>query len=64
MCASACAELVNHCHHEAFPDQASCLSGCRYNAELGADLQGLDTCIEAATCDLFATVECEHATLY
>lgn len=61
-CDDLCAELVGSCDYAAFPDLDSCLQGCLYNAEeLGADVVGEFTCVQQASCDLFAIVECEHA---
>ncbi len=59
-CEDLCAILVNTCHYEAFPTIESCEQGCQYDAEQGEDIAAQKACIEAAGCDTFAVVECEH----
>jgi hypothetical protein len=59
-CNTLCAELVGTCDVAAFPDETSCLEGCLYDQDQGADVDGELTCVQAASCDLFAIVECEH----
>lgn len=60
-CADLCANLVTHCGYEAFPDYDSCLQGCTYDEEQGKDVDAELACVEAADCDTFAILECEHA---
>lgn len=59
-CQDLCQELVHTCDLGAFPDHGSCVQGCEYNASEGADIRGQLDCVEAAACDTFAIVECEH----
>jgi len=59
-CVDACDELVGTCGVEAFPDAASCLDGCRYAIQEGADLPSYASCVDLAGCDPFALVACEH----
>jgi hypothetical protein len=60
-CVNLCDELMGACQYSAFPDRDSCLSGCSYSAELGSDIPGQHDCVEAAECNTFAVLECEHA---
>lgn len=59
-CNDLCAELVNTCDYQAFPNLGSCLDGCEFNSAQGADIPGQLACVRAAACDTFAVVECEH----
>lgn len=59
-CEDMCDELVFTCEYAAFPSYDSCVQGCTYNADKGADVAGQYTCIQSAACDTFAIVECEH----
>lgn len=61
-CQALCDELVSACGYAAYPDYDSCLLGCAYDAEQGADVDAERTCIEQAQCDTFAVVDCarEH----
>jgi hypothetical protein len=59
-CDELCADLVTTCQIPAYPTIESCLAGCAYNAEQGADIEGELACIDAAACNEFAIVECEH----
>lgn len=61
VCNDLCTELTGTCNYAAFPDMTSCLQGCEYNAEQGADVAGQTACVQAAACDTFAILECEHA---
>ncbi len=60
-CEDLCTELVDVCAYEAFPDRASCMQGCLYSSDVGADLDGQRECVLGAACDTFTIVECEHA---
>jgi hypothetical protein len=60
-CDSLCEELINGCAYEAFPDFSSCLNGCAYDREQGADVTGQLQCVQDAACDTFSIVECTHA---
>ena len=59
-CDEMCDILVLDCGYQAFPSLDSCVQGCTYNAEQGADIDGELVCMQAAECDTFAIVECEH----
>lgn len=61
VCHDLCTELTAVCDYQAFPDINSCMQGCDWNAEKGADIAGQTACVQAAACDTFAIVECEHA---
>lgn len=61
LCEDLCFELVSDCQYEAFPSYESCMQGCAYDAEQGADVGGELQCVQAAECDTFAILECEHA---
>jgi len=60
-CGQLCKELVQSCSYEAYPTYDSCLQGCEYNSEQGADVRGEEACVSEAACDTFAILECEHA---
>lgn len=60
-CDDICDELVGTCGYEAYPTTESCLQGCLYREEQGANVERALQCIEKAECDTFAIVECEHA---
>jgi hypothetical protein len=60
-CDDLCAELVGVCAIEAYPSRDSCVQGCAYRAESGADVAGEAACVADAACDLFAVVDCAHA---
>jgi len=60
-CESICRELVQTCGYAAYPDLQSCLAGCAYYDQQGADVDGELACIQDATCDTFLIIECENA---
>ncbi|MEQ1565882.1 MAG: hypothetical protein ABMA64_09620 [Myxococcota bacterium] len=60
-CDLLCEELIEVCEVAAYPSAESCVAGCRYDYEQGADIAGERACVEQAACDTFAIVECEHA---
>lgn len=60
-CSDLCNELVITCGFEAFPTLDSCLQGCEYNVDNGADVGAQLLCVDAAVCDTFQILECEHA---
>lgn len=60
VCDELCNQLVEVCAIPAFPSIESCLQGCGYDADQGADVEGELACVEKAACDEFAIVECEH----
>lgn len=60
-CDSLCRELVQTCDYQAYPTLESCMEGCGYYESEGADVEGQLACVQAAACDTFAIVECEHA---
>ena len=59
-CNDLCNELQGTCGYDAFPDYGSCLEGCTYYQEEGADIEGQLNCIVEAECDTFAVLECEN----
>lgn len=61
VCEVICDELVNTCAYEAYPTMESCLQGCLYDEEQGANMGRARQCISEAACDTFAIIECEHA---
>ncbi len=61
VCHDLCTELTGTCDYDAFPDINSCMQGCEWNAEQGADIAGQTACVKGAACDTFAILECEHA---
>lgn len=60
-CDDMCTEMVAMCGMEAYPSMDSCLQGCEYSADQGADVGAQLLCVQQASCDPFALVECEHA---
>ena len=60
VCKEMCNELVGTCDYAAFPSYDSCLEGCAYNEEQGADIEAQNECIQTAECDTFAIIECEN----
>ena len=50
--------MVMDCEYAAFPTLDSCIEGCLYDQEQGADIEGEVQCIDAAACDPIGTVEC------
>lgn len=60
-CNDLCDALVIDCNYDAFPSYDSCLQGCLFDAEQGADVEGELVCVEGAACDTFAILECEHS---
>jgi len=59
-CERLCDELVDRCDLQSFPDRSSCADGCAYARRRGVDVAAQADCTEAAQCDLFAIVACEH----
>jgi len=59
-CVDMCETLIFDCRYAAFPDEESCLQGCGYNETEGGDIEGQLQCVEEASCDTFAIVECEN----
>lgn len=59
-CEDLCRTLVQECGYEAYPSFQSCQEGCAYAIEQGADVEAEKACIEAASCDVFRVLECEH----
>lgn len=57
-CESLCKTLVMDCEFAAYPSLDSCIEGCLYDEELGADIEGEAECIVAEQCDLIGTVDC------
>lgn len=60
-CYDLCSELQGECGYAAFPTFDSCYQGCLYNeAERGADIGAELACVNAAECNTFDIMECEH----
>lgn len=59
-CEDLCDELVEVCEYGAYPRFDSCLQGCTWYEEQGADVPGELACVQDAACDTFLIVECEH----
>jgi len=59
-CQDLCEELVESCGYGAFPRFESCLQGCSWYEEQGADVTNELACVQDAACDTFLIVECEH----
>jgi hypothetical protein len=59
-CQDLCDELVEVCGYGAYPRFDSCLQGCAWYEEQGADVGGELACVQDAACDTFLIVECEH----
>ena len=61
VCDDLCTALVEDCGYDAFPRFESCLQGCAWYEEEGADVAGELGCVQDAACDTFLIVECEHS---
>ena len=59
-CEDLCMQLVGVCSYEAFPDMASCLDGCAFDASEGQDIGAQAACVEESACDTFAILECQN----
>ena len=59
-CELLCDQLMGACGYAAYPSVDSCLQGCFYNEDEGADTDAHLACVEEAACDTFAIVECEN----
>jgi hypothetical protein len=59
-CELLCDQLYQTCEYGAYPSYDSCLQGCAFDASEGADVDGLQQCVEKAGCDTFGIVECTH----
>ena len=59
-CMSLCDELHGACAYDAFPDLNSCLEGCLYSEDEGADIEAQLSCIVESECDTFEILECEN----
>ena len=59
-CMDMCNELQGTCGYDAYPDVSSCVEGCLYNEEEGANTTEQLSCILEAECDTFAILECEN----
>ncbi len=57
-CETLCRSLVMDCEYAAFPTLDSCVEGCLYDQDQGADIKGEMECMDAAACDPIGTVEC------
>lgn len=60
VCTDLCDELVYTCRYDAFPSYDSCLQGCAYDGEQGANLEQEAECLAAAECDPFEVVNCQN----
>lgn len=60
-CENICDELVNNCMYDAYPTKDSCLQGCLYKSQQGAQMERAEACVLNAECDTFEIIECEHA---
>ena len=60
ICADVCEELYQRCAYSAYPSYESCIEGCAYNEEEGADMESQLSCFQEAECDTFAIIECEN----
>lgn len=61
VCDRMCTELVMTCEFAAYPSFDSCMAGCAYSREEGADVDHESVCITQAGCDEAAIIECEHS---
>ena len=61
VCRDLCDELYKACDYQAFPSYASCMQGCAYDIERGADIDSQVDCVLDAACNTFAIVECQNA---
>ncbi len=59
-CDALCEELVETCGYRAYPRFESCLQGCAWYEEQGADVPEELACVQDAACDTFLIIECEH----
>ncbi len=59
-CDDMCTELIRSCGYDAFPSTDSCMTGCAFEAERGADVDGQADCILEAECDTIAIIECQN----
>ena len=59
-CDALCDELVMTCGYTAYPTLESCEQGCLWDAENGKDVGAEFQCVQAAACDTFTILECEH----
>ncbi len=59
-CDQLCDALVEECGYAAFPSYDSCLQGCGYNQNEGADTEAHLACVDEASCDTFGIIECEN----
>ena len=57
-CETLCHTLVMTCDYAAYPTVDSCIEGCLYDEDQGADIEGEMECIEETSCDPIGTVEC------
>ena len=60
ICSEVCQELYQQCDYAAYPSYDSCLEGCAYNEERGADMVEQFACVQNAECNTFEIIECEH----
>lgn len=60
VCEAMCEELVMTCAYAAYPSHESCIQGCTYARQEGANVKAEADCVAKAECDTFAIVDCEH----
>jgi len=60
ICSDVCQELYQQCEYAAFPSYESCIEGCAYNEEEGADMEDQLECFQDAECNTFEIIECEN----
>jgi hypothetical protein len=59
-CDELCGMLYEDCAYGAFPSMDSCLEGCAWDAEQGADVEHETDCVADAACDTFGVLDCQH----
>jgi len=59
-CELLCDQLYQTCEFGAYPSYESCMQGCTFDSSEGADMDGMQRCVEKAGCDEFGIVECTH----
>lgn len=60
VCQAMCEDLVMTCEYAAYPSHESCMQGCAYARQEGANVKAEADCVAKAECDTFAIVDCEH----
>lgn len=60
LCEELCKTLTLDCAYQAYPTADSCMQGCTWEKDQGADIQAELDCVEQAACDTFKVIECSH----